>query len=143
MKKIFTKQDFLDKLIPNGDCLDWPGATNGKGYGTTRYNGRIFYTHRLALILEGIDITDKFVIHSCDRPICSNAKHLSAGTQWDNMADMTSRRRQTSTITEEECKEIRELCNTSLRQWEIAEMYGISQPQVSRINTRVHWKHLN
>ena len=37
MKKGFTKQDFIDKLIPNGDCLDWPGAENGKGYGITRY----------------------------------------------------------------------------------------------------------
>ena len=129
--------------MPNGECLEWSGATNDKGYGLTKVNGKITYTHRLALVLEGFNVLNKFVIHSCDNPLCANAKHLSLGDQWDNMADCVSKQRQSSKISEKQCLEIKQHLNEGqLYQWEIGEMYGITQSQVSRINTGINWNHL-
>ena len=145
MKKNFTKQDFYDLLIPNGDCLEWSMAKNDYGYGITRINttGKI-YVHRLALQLEGVDITGLYVLHSCDNPSCCNPKHLRTGTPSENTHDMLIRNRhgKIATINEEQCREIRRLKKTGIAQWRLGETYGISQAQVSRIVNNAQWKHI-
>lgn len=145
MKKGWTKEDFIAKLIPNGDCLEWPLAKNSQGYGITRINSKEkMYAHRLALQLEGVDIKDLMVLHSCDNPSCCNSAHLRTGTAVENTADMIARKRlgDIAKITEEQVLEIRSLRQTGLAQWRIAEEYGISQAQVCRIIQKAHWKHL-
>ena len=90
----FTKQDFTDMLEPNGDCLEWTRRITADGYGQTRAYGKVWQTHRLALHLEGVDISGHFVLHSCDNRLCCNPDHLRTGTHQDNMDDRNSRGRQ-------------------------------------------------
>lgn len=143
MKKDYTRKDFYDLLVPHGECLDWVGALHTMGYGLTRIEGKLWKTHRLAMVLEGVNIDYVQVHHTCGRPQCSNPVHLTIGHQRDQVAQKVREGRQFSTITEEECREIRDLIKSKLFwQWEIGEMYGISQAQVSRINKRKSWKHL-
>ena len=147
MKPGFSKQDFTDMLEPNGDCLEWSGCCHATGYGQTWVNGKSWYTHRLALELEGVDTSGHYVLHSCDNPRCCNPKHLRLGTHQDNMADKISRGRQTrgtkvnsAKLTEKDVLEIRAIRGMSQRA--IADRYGVTGETIRRIINRKTWKHI-
>lgn len=152
MKSNFTKEDFYKLLKPNGDCLEWTGATHRQGYGFTRLNDKMVTTHRLAYKLEHGHIPeDKIVCHTCDNPVCCKPEHLFVGTQQDNMNDKTVKGRGNQPkgdahgghkLTEEQVLEIRELVKTSMIQKDIADMYGIGRSNVSAIKLRKKWKHI-
>ncbi len=94
MQKNFTKSDFYNLLKlggPNGDCLEWTMSCHPQGYGLTGVNGKLTYTHRLALMLDGIDPSNKMVLHSCDNTKCCNPKHLRLGDHTENMKDVRDR----------------------------------------------------
>jgi len=146
MKRGFTKKDFTDKLAPNGDCLEWTGALV-HGYGTTKAWGKQWLTHRLAMHLEGVDVTGYHVLHSCDNPKCCNPDHLRTGTNQDNADDMTSRGRQargttngSAKLTEKQVLEIRAIRGMSQRA--IGKLYGVGQDTISLIINRKKWKHI-
>ena len=146
MKRGFTKQDFTDKLQSNGDCLEWTGALV-RGYGYSRVCGKYWYTHRLALHLEGVDVTGHHVLHSCDNPKCCNPAHLRLGTNQDNMIDKVSKGRQargekihTAKLTQEQVLEIRAI--NGMYQKDIAAQYGVSKDAISKIIGRRTWAHI-
>ena len=143
----FTKQDFYDKLQPNGDCLEWTGGFLYNGYGRTKAYGKYWYTHRLALELEGVDTTGHNVLHSCDNPRCCNPNHLRTGTQQDNMADRNSRGRQArgsnhgiAKLTEQQVLEIRAI--SGMTQQAIADQYGVARKTINNIINRKRWTHI-
>ncbi len=147
MKCGFTKQDFYDMLEPNGDCLEWTGLKTSKGYGLTSAYDKLWRTHRLALHLEGIDVTGHHVLHSCDNPRCCNPEHLRTGTAVENSADMTSRRRNpigedrhNAKLTEQQVIEIRAI--SGMRRVDIGKRYGIARGTVNDIVNRRSWKHI-
>jgi hypothetical protein len=79
---------------PNG-CLEWTGATTGKGYGQIGVDGDVIYTHRLAWGLAHPDeplppVVRHFV---CDNPPCCDVEHLRPGTHAQNTADMMTKGR--------------------------------------------------
>jgi len=147
MKRGFTKQDFYDKLQPNGDCLEWSRCINADGYGLTWAYGKSWRTHRLALHLEGIDTNGHHVLHSCDNRLCCNPDHLRTGTNADNMTDRNSRGRQalgsnhgSAKLTEQDVLEIRAI--RGMTQQAIAERYGVSHQNINNIIHRKLWTHI-
>ena len=91
-------KDYEPRLIPNGDCLDWPGSTDVYGYGDLMYGrgtNRIrAKAHRVAWsVAHPGEPLPPVVRHTCDRRICVRAEHLLAGTVRDNNHDMLSRGR--------------------------------------------------
>ena len=140
MKRDFSKQDFYDKLAPNDECLEWTAGVNNNGYGRTLAWNKSWLAHRLALHLEGIDITGYCVLHSCDNPLCCNPKHLRLGTQQDNMADRGSKGRTASKLTEEQVLEIRAI--TGMTQRAMAARYGVTEDAISKIINRRNWRHI-
>lgn len=133
------------------ECWDWRAGGNSSGYGMFFYGGRMEYVHRLAwefankqIIPEGM-----YVLHSCDRKLCCNPAHLRVGTPADNMRDMAERGRSTRgeqhnmcKLTEANVREIREMAASGQTQSSIAERFGVTQPQISRIVTGRRWGHL-
>lgn len=132
------------------DCINWQGATNGKGYGITWFKKKKEYAHRVAYIkIHGKIPKGMVICHSCDNPSCVNPKHLWLGTYSDNAKDMIAKSRQGAGVLKpkyehqrlkislEQAEEVRRLYSTgqySTRQ--LAPMFKIGKSQVHKIITR-------
>lgn len=141
---------------PESGCWDWAGGTN-KGYGelqwTVEGQNKSILAHRVSYsIFNGVPIPPPSVkvLHSCDRPICQQPRHLRAGTQADNAHDMAVRERGVKArpdirgernpqakLTRQDVVAIR-ASKGKLR--EIAEQYGISVSQASKVQRGDWWK---
>ena len=70
------------------DCIEWEGATTGRGYGYKWIAGQPRYTHRLVWMeVNGTIPEGMCICHKCDNPSCYNIDHLFLGTLADNMQD--------------------------------------------------------
>jgi predicted XRE-type DNA-binding protein len=85
-------------------------------------------------------------MHSCDNPACVNINHLSKGTHADNVADKVAKGRGISGQRHYKAKltddQIREIRASDMNQYELAKLYGVSQPTVSEIQNRKVWAHI-
>ena len=98
-----TKQVYTIELlnqyrtVASNGCWIWTRACNGQGYGVCRHRGRSQMVHRVSAVLHRIPnyqhIESNVVLHLCDNPSCFNPKHLTIGTQVENMADMKGKAR--------------------------------------------------
>lgn len=80
----------------DGDCWMWTSHVAKDGYGQFWVNEkkRAERPHRLSyLMATGQDPTGLLVCHKCDNPLCVRPDHLFLGTNSDNMADMSAKKR--------------------------------------------------
>lgn len=84
----------VDRSSGTHGCWPWVGKHFAPGgYGRIRFCGTKFRTHRLAMILSGVDVEGYLVCHRCDNPCCCNPSHLFLGTHKDNAKDCSQKRR--------------------------------------------------
>lgn len=77
-----------------GECWEWTGAKNSRGYGQISYRGRVVYAHRISLELAtGKALGGLYACHRCDNPVCIRPEHLFAATQKENLRDMAQKGR--------------------------------------------------
>jgi len=148
LKKIVTTLDeFFDRCEYDADtqCVNWSWGTNGNGYGSLRFNGKVDTAHRVVIMLyHGIELTsDNVICHHCDNPICCNLAHLFIGTHKQNSDDKFRKGRfvscpgdknGTSKITEIQAVWMRsEWSKGGIKQRELGAIVGLTQQQVSKI----------
>lgn len=141
----------VSKLGPD-ECWPWMAYVGAGGYGRFRFKGSMWLAHRVAYILCRRDIPKgeghhgTVVMHSCDNPICCNPKHLTTGTQADNIADMKAKGRRKNKsagedngraiLTPNDVQKIR-LDRRTCRL--IAEEYSVGQTTVRHIQSGKNW----
>jgi hypothetical protein len=88
-----TAVETVRRLRKNGDCLEWDGGKDGKGYGSIHVGqNRYQRVHRyLYQLLVGPLSQGDLLLHSCDNKLCCNIDHLREGTNAENMRDKADR----------------------------------------------------
>lgn len=161
------KERFWSKVDRRGpdDCWPWRGDTTTGGYGRLVFRGRNYAAHRLALVIDrDCDLEpDQLACHSCDNRVCCNPKHLWAGTNADNLADMARKGRAVSGVRDESlvkhvkgeqhpnskltADDVRELRRRfaagGVSLAELAEDYGIKPRHAWCIKERKYWAHVD
>ena len=142
------EERFWDKVDKTDTCWNWTASRNHRGYGKFSVGYRTVGAHRVSWELangpipEGEDYHGTCVLHKCDNPSCVNPNHLFLGTIQDNIQDRVAKGRSSTgddhyrnKITSKRVSHLRKLlAEGKLSQRQLAKMFGISQPHVSRIN---------
>jgi len=144
--------DFWARVRSHGECWEWKGAVDTRGYGHLRWNGKIVRSHRLAYELSYGPIPKVsghhgvVVMHKCDNRLCCRPLHLKLGSQGDNIADMKTKGRRKNigvgsdngraVLTVEQVRAIR-VDQRSIAT--IARDYPISRAAVQRIKAGKAW----
>lgn len=93
-KSLFEEFFNRIKISAKSDCWEWTGTFSGTGYGKIMLNGVLYSSHRLSYSLFFGEIKNGlYICHSCDNRKCVNPAHLWAGTQSDNLWDMSAKGR--------------------------------------------------
>ena len=145
-------QRFWSRVSREGECWEWRGTRNAKGYGLITVDARSQLAHRVSLKLVGQTVPNELdVLHSCDNPPCVRPAHLSFGTKADNTADMVAKGRQkgavgvsnaSSKLTDEQVIAIRKEHSQGEKQTALGLKYGVSQPMIGYIVRQERWTHL-
>jgi hypothetical protein len=126
------------------ECWEWQAATNKRGYGHFKWNGKVKYSHRMSWILHNGKIPKGlFVCHTCDNPKCVNPAHLFLGTNQDNMDDMVNKGRASIKLTSDKVTEIRKRYATGNETYRgLADEYGVVYGMIGFIVRGENWKHI-
>lgn len=136
-------------------CREWSGARSSTGYGNVRIDKKNLGAHRVAFELSACPIPDGLIVmHLCDNRACCNPRHLVLGSVAANAADMILKNRQgfhknkaigarntNAKLTDADVKKIRELYPQH-NQYELAGMFGVSQPCIGSILRNQTWRHV-
>lgn len=127
----------------------WLGTSDPVGYGHVSIHGRPHNSHRIAYIIEygEIDLTLN-VCHKCDFTPCCRPTYLFLGTDSENFQDSIRKGRRppenymynNNKIDISLAEKIRELYKAGgISQYELADMFGLRQPEISRIVNNKRW----
>ena len=81
-----TQARFWEKVDTEGDCWQWLGAKNAKGYGFFRIAGVLQRAHRASYeMLVGPIPPGLTIDHLCLNKSCVNPAHLKVVTMRENL----------------------------------------------------------
>lgn len=131
------------------DCWPWMSAIVRR-YGHFAAREKSVKAHRYAYqITKGTIPKGQIVRHTCDNPPCCNPAHLIVGTHADNAKDRDSRGRGADRkgdkhpyrkIDSERLILIRRRLDRGEKLHSVAQEFGISVTQTSRIKNRKTWR---
>lgn len=143
-------QFFVECLLTNTDeCIEWPFAKLGRGYGQLTVGGKKRPAHRIACeIINGPPPTDEHVAaHNCGNGHlgCVNPRHVRWATPAENQADCVlhgtdsrGEKAHRAKLTEEDVREIWSLIG-SVSLGVIAKRFSVSKGAVQQISEGKTW----
>lgn len=137
----------------HGECWEWNGCRNNRGYGKAWVCHTGVLASRVAYFMKHGQLpTTMFVLHHCDNPPCCNPAHLFTGTQKDNTDDMWAKGRGVrqrgessgmAKLTNAQVLEIRSIYDSGVMgSKRIAKRFGITSVNVMSIVKRETWTHI-
>jgi hypothetical protein len=145
------KQRWIKRAVKTAgdECIDWPFRVSDRGYPKL---GDIPASHA-ALEVDGrtrpthSDGTKAIALHSCDRPVCVNPRHLRWGTQGENIEDAFRRDRRSATgdhnpnskLTHGDVRCIKLRIARGEPQRVIADDFGVSRSAIAMISNGSRW----
>lgn len=134
----------------SNECIQWPFARAGKGYGHLRQGSKMVYAHRLICeMVHGPAPSPKHqAAHSCGHGFdaCVNPRHLRWATQKENDADKAKHGTQNrgerhgiAKLTEKDVRKIRIALSEGHSQLVIANDFGVSTSTIGRIARGECW----
>lgn len=141
---------FEDKYTPvtESGCWIWLGAGQDR-YGSfyfpsypVKMSKDMVSAHKAAMYLykDVVPGAGEVLLHSCDNGFCCNPDHLKLGTQLENMEDMAKKRRYIITkqiLSDCDVDNAISLRESGMQIKDIAEMFGISSSQMSRVTRKL------
>jgi hypothetical protein len=127
---------FLERVRPDPKtgCINWKLRPNKHGYGYFWNGKELVAAHREAYRRAyGAIPPGLLVRHLCHNRRCVNPEHLAAGTQQDNMDDMTDALRGGAKLTSGDVATIVGLLLLGRRVADVAGEYGVSPSMVFAI----------
>jgi hypothetical protein len=132
---------------PKGDCWQWTGSLDNKGYGRLKRNRKTVKATHVALELDGRPLAaGQMACHTCDNPPCVRPDHLHAADHEWNMRDKADKGRQPhgsdhphSKLTAAQVLEIRADPRAHA---EVAQTFGVSKHNIIAIRAGKTWKHV-
>ncbi len=144
---------FWSKVEKTDDCWVWKGTLGNTNYGEfiIKKNGKWvpMRPSRLSYLLKyGVLPDDKYVLHTCDTPLCVNPNHLFIGTQKDNIQDALKKGRipkgensYRAKLSEAQIREIRSRYIPRVTtQRQLASEFGVSHTVIGRVINNLSYK---
>lgn len=129
------------------ECLIWPFAGNGNGYGQIRFNGKKGYPHRIICSLAhgAAPSGEHQAAHACGNRACVNPQHLrwldQAANEADKLAHNTHNRGERhplARLTEADVHAIRAL-EGRMTHRAIAAKFGVGSAHICRVLKGGEW----
>lgn len=136
------------------DCWDWTASKFRQGYGKFTETGKSqpSKAHRVSWEIKHGPLPKGLLIcHKCDNPSCVNPEHLFLGTYQDNNRDCADKGRHggpfgvahpNTKLTERKVQIIRALFKRGTRQVDLANLFNVDRPVISRIVNNKTWVHV-
>lgn len=147
---------FIKKINFTDTCWLWTASKYPGGYGSFRFCGTTYATHRFLWTFLRCEIPEGLcVLHKCDVRACIKPDHLFLGTKKDNSDDMITKGRdrklkgenhgmaKLSNIQVEEIRKMYIRGKNGFSQTRIAEIYGVDRTAIGRIVTGRTYSYAN
>ena len=123
---------------PPEECVEWPFAKNGNGYGWAWLCGARIGAHRAALVIStGGNRVGMVAAHKCHNRICVNPRHL----EWATSAENSFHRRKDGTASKKlSMAQVAEIKSAKGRVQEIAVAHGVCESTIYKIRAGLHFK---
>lgn len=146
MNKRDMLKHLLSRTVKVGACRLFIGPTDKSGHPRVwdPRNKCMIGGHRLSYELAKGPIPEgEVILHSCNNPACMAPRHLSAGTQAENMAQKFEENRSNVTkLTPRKVKNIVKHLDNGGTCAYLGRKYGVTAAAISNIKSGQSWAHI-